>query len=110
MKHRADFVWQQAENIAKTLNTVAKNLEQQNESEEVVKNFNDSLKTIDGDCSKEQFISILTNAAEKVTCKSDNFTIAVRFAVSLPVTAENEDDEYDFSYFMTLVKFLLATF
>lgn len=51
-------------------------------------------------------MDILANA-EKYIQKNDRFIIAAKYAVSLPTS--DADDEYDFSYFMTLVHFHIAS-
>lgn len=106
MRHNPDFVWNQAENLAKNLVSGVQNLKEQNKSKDEIERYENNLKDITGECSKVQFMNILANA-EKYIQKNDNVIIAAKFAASLPTN--NADDEYDFSYFMTLVHFHIAS-
>ncbi len=106
MKHNPDTVWTQAEIIAKDLVSGMQIVKEQKESKDEVERYENNLKKITGECSKVQFMDILANA-EKYIQKNDRFIIAAKYAVSLPTS--DADDEYDFSYFMTLVHFHIAS-
>ena len=106
MKHNPDFVWTQAENIAKSLVSGMQNVKEKNESKDEVERYENNLKKITGECSKVQFMDVLANA-EKYIQKNDKVVIAAKFATTLPTS--NADDECDFSYFMTLVHFHIAS-
>ena len=106
MKHNPDVVWTQAEILAKNLVSGMQILKEQNESKDEIERYENNLKKITGECSKVQFMDILANA-EKYIQKNDKVIIAAKFAVSLP--SANTEDEYDFSYFMTLVHFHIAS-
>lgn len=106
MKHNPDFVWTQAENLATNLVSGVQNLKEQNKSKDEIERYENNLKKVTGECSKVQFMDILANA-EKYIQKNDKVVIAAKFAVSLP--SANTEDEYDFSYFMTLVHFHIAS-
>lgn len=106
MRHSPDFVWNQAENLAKILVSSVQNLKEQNKSKDEIERYENNLKDITGECSKVQFMNILANA-EKYIQKNDKVIIAAKFAASLPTS--NAVDEYDFSYFMTLVHFHIAS-
>ena len=106
MKHNPDVVWTQAEIIAKVLVSGMQNVKEQKESKDDVERYENNLKDITGECSKVRFMNILANA-EKYIQKNDKVIIAAKFATSLPTS--DADDEYDFSYFMTLVHFHIAS-
>lgn len=106
MKRNPDVVWNHAATIAKNLVSGLQLLKNQIKSEDEIERYENNLKEVTGECTKVQFMNILANA-EKYIQKNDSVTIAVKYAVSLPMSGA--DDEYDFSYFMTLVHFHIAT-
>lgn len=106
MKHNPDVVWTQAEVLAQNLVFGMQVLKEQNKSKDEIERYENNLKKVTGECSKVQFMDILANA-EKYIQKNDRVVIAAKYAVSLPTS--NADDEYDFSYFMTLVHFHIAS-
>ena len=106
MKHNPDVIWTQAEVIAKDLVSGMQIVKEQNESKNEVERYENNLKKITGECSKVQFMDILANAGKYIQ-KNDKVVIAAKFAASLPTS--NAEDEYDFSYFMTLVHFHIAS-
>ena len=71
MRHNPDFVWNQAENLAKNLVSGVQNLKEQNKSKDEIERYENNLKDITGECSKVQFMNILANA-EKYIQKNDN--------------------------------------
>lgn len=106
MKRNPDVVWMQAEVIAKALVSCVQILNEKNESTDEVERYENNLKKITGECSKVQFMDILADA-EKYIPKNDKVVIAAKYAVSLPTN--DAEDEFDFSYFMTLVHFHIAS-
>lgn len=106
MKHNPDVVWNLAEILAKNLVSGVQILKEQSKSQDEIERYEKNLKDITGECSKVQFMNILANA-EKYIQKNDKVVIAAKFAASLPIS--DADDEYDFSYFMTLVHFHIAS-
>ena len=106
MKHNPDVVWTQAEIIAKNLVSGMQNLKEQNESKDEIERYEKNMKKITGECSKVQFMNILAYA-EKYIPKNDRVVFAAKYAVSLPTN--DADDEFDFSYFMTLIHFHIAS-
>ena len=106
MKHNPDVVWTQAEILAQNLVSGMQILKEQNESKNEIERYENNLKKITGECSKVQFMNILANA-EKYIPKNDRVVIAAKYAASLPTS--DASDEYDFSYFMTLVHFHIAS-
>ena len=106
MKHNPDVVWSQAEILAENLVSGMKILKEKNESKEDVERYENNLKKITGECTKVKFMDILANA-EKYIPKNDKVVVAAKYAVSLP--SNDADDEFDFSYFMTLVHFHIAS-
>lgn len=106
MKRNPDVVWNNAKTIAKNLVSGLELLKEQNKSKDEIERYENNLKEVTGECKKVQFMNILANA-EKYIPKNDSVVIAVQYAVSLP--SNNAEDEYDFSYFMTLIRFHIAT-
>lgn len=106
MKQNPDNVWNLAEILAKNLVSGVQLLKEQSKSQDEIERYENNLKNITGECSKVQFMNILANA-EKYIQRNDKVIIAAKFAASLPVS--NAEDEYDFSYFMTLVHFHIAS-
>lgn len=106
MKHNPDVVWTSAEVLAENLVSSIEILKEQNKSKDEIERYENNLKKITGECSKVQFMNILANAEEYIP-KNDRVIIAAKYAVSLPTN--DASDEYDFSYFMTLVQFHIAS-
>lgn len=106
MKRDPNVVWDHAKTIAENLVSGMQLLKEQNKSKNEIERYENDLKKVTGECSKVQFMNILANA-EKYIQKNDRVVIAAKYAVSLPTNGA--DDEYDFSYFMTLVHFHIAS-
>ena len=106
MKRDPNVVWDHAKTIAENLVSSMQLLKEQNKSKDEIERYENDLKKVTGECSKVQFMNILANA-EKYIQKNDRVVIAAKYAVSLPTS--EADDEYDFSYFMTLVHFHIAS-
>ena len=110
MKFDSEGLWKHAANIAYFANKAFESLKAKNESESNVKAFIKLMNLVKGDCTKCTFINACTSISELVKLENSSFKDAVKYALSLPVKGEDDNDNMNFSYFATLVHFHLASF
>lgn len=110
MKFDSEGLWKHASNIAYFVNEAYEAMKAKNESKTNVETYLKSVNRLEIGCSKTSFVYACTSISEHVKFESSSFKDAMKYALSLPEKGEDENDNMNFKYFISLVRFHVACY
>lgn len=110
MKFDSEGLWKNASNIAYFVNAAYEAMKAKNECKTNVESYLKSINMIGIGCSKTSFVYACISISEHVEFKSSSFKDAMKYALSLPEKGEDENDNMNFGYFISLVRFHIACY
>ena len=110
MKIDNEIIWQQAENLAKSINEAYKNKEKIDATRGAGEKLESAIESITMNVTKVRFVGICKVVADYMPTMSDYFTMAVSTAVNLPMECNSEDKEVTFEMFIICLRFHIAIY
>lgn len=110
MKFDSESLWKHASDIAYYVNAAYKAMKAKNECKTNVESYEKSINRLAIGCTKIAFVYACTDISKHVKFDSSSFTDAMKYALSLPEKGEDENDNMNFDYFISLVSFHVACY
>mgnify|MGYP000581524716 CR=1 FL=1 len=110
MRINNEVIWQQAENLAKSINEAYKNKEKIDATRGAGEKLESAIESITMNVTKVRFVGICKVVADYMPTMSDYFTMAVATAVNLPMERNSEDKEVTFEMFIICLRFHIAIY